>query len=174
MRVKGIRWVGVRTDRLAEMRAFAADVLGLDPASKAEDFVELRAADGSKLELFGAAAAAGKPETFATNDVVVGFLVDDIRGACELLARTPGVGLLGELRVMPDGYAWQHFRAPDGQVYELTARSCRARRPLKPRLEAEAEAASPSVRSAPPLGRQFGQSHIEGDGAFDGRFPKTG
>jgi hypothetical protein len=25
------------------------------------------------------------------------------------------------LRVMPDGYAWQHFRAPDGHVYELTA-----------------------------------------------------
>jgi hypothetical protein len=22
--------------------------------------------------------------------------------------------------VMEDGYAWQHFRAPDGLVYELT------------------------------------------------------
>jgi len=32
-----------------------------------------------------------------------------------------GVELLGELRAMPDGYAWQHFRAPDGHVYELTA-----------------------------------------------------
>lgn len=31
MEVKGIRWVGVgvRTERMAEMRAFATDVLGL-------------------------------------------------------------------------------------------------------------------------------------------------
>jgi hypothetical protein len=37
------------------------------------------------------------------------------------LGRTPGVELLGDMRVLPDGYAWQHFRAPDGHVYELTA-----------------------------------------------------
>ncbi len=57
----------------------------------------------------------------AVNPVVAGFLVDDIETARDELARTPGVELLGELRVMPDGYAWQHFRAPDGHVYELTA-----------------------------------------------------
>ena len=37
------------------------------------------------------------------------------------LERAPGVELLGDLREMPDGYAWQHFRAPDGHVYEVTA-----------------------------------------------------
>jgi hypothetical protein len=29
MVVRGIRWVGVGTERVAEMRAFAVDVLGL-------------------------------------------------------------------------------------------------------------------------------------------------
>ena len=47
--------------------------------------------------------------------------MDDIQAARDELAPTPDVELLGELRVMPDGYAWQHFRAPDGHVYELTA-----------------------------------------------------
>jgi len=120
--VKGIRWIGVGTDRLAAMRAFAIDVLGMRLAGEDRaDFVELGMADGAKLELFGSADAADGPWLFASNPVVAGFLVDDIEAAVAELARTPGVELLGELSVMPSGYAWQHFRAPDGHVYELTA-----------------------------------------------------
>jgi catechol 2,3-dioxygenase-like lactoylglutathione lyase family enzyme len=120
--VKGVRWVGVGTERLPEMRAFAIGVLGLRLVGQdREDFVELAMADGAKLELFGGSAGAGSPWLFESNPVVAGFLVDDIEAARDELARTPGVELLGALRVMPDGYAWQHFRAPDGNVYELTA-----------------------------------------------------
>jgi len=119
--VRGIRWVGVNTTRIAAMRAFAIDVLGLRVAGQdGEDFVELATADGSKLELFGSHEAADGPWLFESNPVVAGFLVDDIQAAREELTRA-GVELLGELRVLPDGYAWQHFRAPDGHVYELTA-----------------------------------------------------
>jgi len=119
--VRGIRWVGVNTTRIAAMRAFAIDVLGLRVAGQdGEDFVELATADGSRLELFGSHEAADGPWLFESNPVVAGFLVDDIQAAREELTRA-GVELLGELRVLPDGYAWQHFRAPDGHVYELTA-----------------------------------------------------
>jgi catechol 2,3-dioxygenase-like lactoylglutathione lyase family enzyme len=122
MEVKGIRWVGVGTDRVSRMRSFAIDVLGLRVAGEdREDFVELTMGDGTKLELFGSSEAADGPWLFASNPVVAGFLVDDIEAARDELARAPDVELLGELRVMPDGYAWQHFRAPDGYVYELTA-----------------------------------------------------
>ena len=122
MEVKGIRWVGVGTDRVSRMRSFAIDVLGLRVAGEdSEDFVELAMGDGAKLELFGSAEVADGPWLFESNPVVAGFLVDDIEAARDELARTPDVELLGELRVMPDGYAWQHFRAPDGHVYELTA-----------------------------------------------------
>jgi catechol 2,3-dioxygenase-like lactoylglutathione lyase family enzyme len=121
MEVRGIRWLGVRTDRVAEMRAFATEVLGLRVGGEdTADFVELAMADGSKVELFGNEAAES-PWLFEGNRVVAGFLVDDIRAACDELRRTPGVELLGDLRVLPDGYAWQHFRAPDGHVYELTS-----------------------------------------------------
>jgi|SRR5437588_10842563 len=122
MEVRGIRWLGVGTERVAEMRDFAIDVLGLRVAGEdSDDFVELAMADGSRLELFGNAAVADGRWLFESNPVVAGFLVDDIRAARDELARTPGVELLGNLRVLPDGYAWQHFRAPDGRIYELTA-----------------------------------------------------
>ena len=122
MEVKGIRWIGVGTDRVARMRSFAIDVLGMRVAAEdTEDFVVLAMADGTTLELFGPSAVTETPWQFATNPVVAGFLVDDIEAARDELARTPGVELLGELQIQPDGYAWQHFRAPDGNVYELTA-----------------------------------------------------
>ena len=122
MEVRGIRWIGVNTTRVADMRAFAIDVLGLRVAGQdGEDFVELATADGSKVELFGTHEAAQGPWLCESNPVVSCCLLDDIHAACEELAGAAGVELLGELRVLPDGYAWQHFRAPDGHVYELTA-----------------------------------------------------
>ena len=121
MKVKGIRWIGVGTPDVTRMRSFAVEVLGMQVVGQdSEEFAELAMGDGAKLELFGSAAAADGPWMFASNAVVAGFLVDDIQSARAELARTPDVELLGELRVMPDGYAWQHFRAPDGYVYELT------------------------------------------------------
>jgi catechol 2,3-dioxygenase-like lactoylglutathione lyase family enzyme len=60
--VKGIRWIGVRTDRISEMRAFATDVLGLRVVGQdTGDFVELAMADGAKLELFGSPTVADGP-----------------------------------------------------------------------------------------------------------------
>src|SRR3954447_10799471 len=104
------------------MRSFAVDVLGMRVVGQdTEEFVELAMEDGAKLELFGTPAVADGPWLFESNPVVAGFLVDDIEAARAELARRPGVELLGDLRTMPDGYAWQHFRAPDGHVYELTA-----------------------------------------------------
>lgn len=122
MNVRGIRWIGVGTPNVRQMRSFAIDVLGMRVAGQdTPEFAELEMADGAKLELFGSAAVADGPWMFASNPVVAGFLVDDIEAARDELARVPGVELLGELRMMPDGYGWQHFRAPDGHVYELTA-----------------------------------------------------
>src|SRR3954464_6132142 len=103
------------------MRSFAIDVLGLRVAGEdSDDFVELAMGDGTELELFGSSEVADGPWLFASNPVVAGLLVEDIEAARDELACTPDVELLGELRVMPDGYAWQHFRGPDGHASELT------------------------------------------------------
>jgi catechol 2,3-dioxygenase-like lactoylglutathione lyase family enzyme len=120
--VKGIRWLGVGTEKVSLMRSFATELLGLRVVGEdTEHFVELATGDGTKLELFGPSARADSPWLFESNTVVAGFLVDDIEAARDELALAPNVELLGELHVLPDGYAWQHFRAPDGHVYELTA-----------------------------------------------------
>jgi hypothetical protein len=120
--VKGVRWLGIGTERVSRMRSFATEVLGLRVVGEdTEHFVELAMGDGAKLELFGPAAVADSPWLFESNPVVAGFLVDDIQAARAELARTPSVELLGELHILPGGYAWQHFRAPDGHVYELTS-----------------------------------------------------
>src|SRR4051812_22681488 len=108
MQVKGIRWIGVRTDRVAEMRAFALNVLGMRiDGQDAGDFVEMALPDGSKVELFGSEAAGDGPWLFERGPIVAGLLVDDIVAARDELAATEGVELLGELRTLPDGYAWQ-------------------------------------------------------------------
>jgi hypothetical protein len=50
---------------------------------------------------------------------VVGFVVEDLPTAVEELERA-GVELLGG-SVDDSGLGWRHFRAPDGNVYELSS-----------------------------------------------------
>jgi catechol 2,3-dioxygenase-like lactoylglutathione lyase family enzyme len=122
LEVKGIHFLGVGTERVTELRTFAIEVLGMRVDGQDTDqFAELAMADGARLEIFGSAARADSPWQFESNPVVAGFLVDDIEAARDELARTPNVELLGGVRRLPSGYAWQHFRAPDGHVYELTS-----------------------------------------------------
>ena len=118
MRVRGIGWAGVSTDRTDEMRAFATGVLGMSVEYEDDKICVMQTADGAKFELF--APGAGDPGQFEPNQIVIGFLVDDFEAARAELAATEGVELMGEPDGTPDGYRWQHFRAPDGLVYEIT------------------------------------------------------
>ena len=75
MNVRGIRWIGVGTPNVRQMRSFAIDVLGMRVAGQdTPEFSELEMGDGAKLELFGSAAVADGPWMFASNPVVAGFL----------------------------------------------------------------------------------------------------
>lgn len=119
MRVKGISWVGVKTSHFGPLRKFCTGTLGLPLVVDRPDFVVFRLPDGDQLELFGP-QAGNPPAQFAANQVVCGFLVDDIETARQEL-KGAGVELIGSLERDPrTGYAWQHFRGPDGLVYELS------------------------------------------------------
>lgn len=74
------------------------------------DFWVFELPNGRHVEIFGN-SYPGK-EHFATSPVV-GFAVRDLPAAVAELRRA-GLELLGEL-----GSTWQHFRGPDGNVYEL-------------------------------------------------------
>lgn len=118
MNVKGVSWVGVKTSSHSDMVRFFTDVMGLPVALEQPDFVVFQLPDGDKVEVFGI-AGPDSPQQFSENEVVAGFVVDDIEEAsAELMAA--GIELLGERQHGSKGYAWQHFRGPDGKVFELT------------------------------------------------------
>jgi predicted enzyme related to lactoylglutathione lyase len=117
MRVKAIPWVGVKTNSYREMREFFSGVAGLPVDFESTDFTVFRLPSGDKLEIFGP-AASHQAELFARDQVVASFLVEDIDAAIAEL-RAAGIELLGERGEGGGGYFWQHFRAPDGKVFEL-------------------------------------------------------
>ena len=101
MRIKGISWVGVKTGSYDQMARFFTEVMGLSVDFEQPDFAVFRLPDGDKLEIFGP-QATDPPEQFARNEL-----------------RNAGIELIGERQSGGDGYFWQHFRSPDGKIFEL-------------------------------------------------------
>jgi catechol 2,3-dioxygenase-like lactoylglutathione lyase family enzyme len=117
--VRRLAWLGTRTGRFAETAAFFRDVLGLRVELERPGQVVLAFPDGGSVEVF----SPDEPDhRHFTTGPVAGFLVDDVDTARAELAAA-GVELIGPVgRGAAPGEAWQHFRAPDGNVYELTER----------------------------------------------------
>jgi hypothetical protein len=115
MKIKGIIWLGTRTDQFSQMNDFCRDLLGLKPTLLEPDFAIFDFPNGDRLEIFGPEESAN---SFMTHPVA-GFLVDDIVAArAEMEAK--GTEFIGPIEGETDEYKWTHFRAPDGFVYELT------------------------------------------------------
>jgi predicted enzyme related to lactoylglutathione lyase len=116
MRVLGVVWVGTRTDAFDETVGFFRDVLGVPMEVIRPDFGWSRMPDSTQLEVFG----PSDPEHgHFTTGPVPEFLVEDLAAALEEL-RAAGVEILGEPHLEGTN-GWLHFRAPDGNVYGLTA-----------------------------------------------------
>jgi hypothetical protein len=115
MRVKGIVWLGTRTDHFHQMADFCRDLLGLPQRISEPGFAVFEMPNGDLFELFG----PDEPTNNFMTHPVAGFLVDDIETArAELEAK--GIEFIGPIHGDTDDYRWTHFRAPDGFVYELT------------------------------------------------------
>jgi hypothetical protein len=81
------------------------------------EFAVFRLPDGSKAEVFG---PSDTEHTHFSRGPVVGFLVDDVETARRAL-EVEGIAFIGPVHEWePTGEAWSHFRAPDGNVCELT------------------------------------------------------
>jgi len=115
MKTLGISWMGVRTREFAGMVKLFRDALGLELTHAEEEFVVLRTQDGDKVEIFGPNWKYNKHFSAAP---VVGFLVEDMDEARDRL-KEAGLELIGDVKKGEKGYAWQHFRGPDGNIYEL-------------------------------------------------------
>jgi predicted enzyme related to lactoylglutathione lyase len=115
MIVTGLGWVGSRTPDYAAMVVFLKEVLRLTPDIEEDGFSVFRLPDGDTVEVF-----AGDDEYHAhfTTGPVVGFRVDDVPAA-QAEMEEKGIAFFGPPESAPDGYSWSHFRAPDGNVYEI-------------------------------------------------------
>jgi hypothetical protein len=113
MRVKGIVWLGTRTERFDEMREFFREITGVAPRDE-PGLAAFDLASGDRIEVLD--TAVGESHMVAP---VAGFLVDDVAAARAELEAS-GIEFLGPIQTGA-GSSWSHFRAPDGHVYELTA-----------------------------------------------------
>jgi catechol 2,3-dioxygenase-like lactoylglutathione lyase family enzyme len=116
MRIIKLAWVGTRTDNPEPTVAFFHEVLDLPLELRRPGFWMLKLPDGGTVEIFGPDSPVNR---HFTTGPVAGFLVDDVHSAAAEL-RSAGVEILLESEVDDSGNAWVHFRAPDGNVYELT------------------------------------------------------
>jgi predicted enzyme related to lactoylglutathione lyase len=116
MKLTRIGWAGTRTDGYAAMVDFLTVVLGLTLTRREHDFAVLELPSGDKVEVFG---PSDRDHQHFTTGPVVGFVVEDLPAAVAELEQA-GVELLGG-QVDERGVGWRHFRAPDGNVYELSS-----------------------------------------------------
>ena len=114
MELKGVVWLGTRTAQFDEMVTFARDVLGMEPKHGEDGLAVFGLPNGDTFEVFDEQHPGGGH----LDGVAGGFLVDDAEAAADEL-RAEGLevselGSAGEFR-------WAYFRAPDGNLYEVTS-----------------------------------------------------
>ncbi len=113
MNVKAIAWMGVQTERFGEMQGFLQTLIGVPPPVTEPGFALWNLPSGDLVELF----AEGRKPTFGSGPVV-GFLVDDLAASRRALEAAGGE-VVSSYGPNEDGYEALHFRAPDGNIYEV-------------------------------------------------------
>jgi catechol 2,3-dioxygenase-like lactoylglutathione lyase family enzyme len=116
VQVTAIGWAGTRTGADGAMVEFLTTVLGLTVAHQEQGVTALELPSGERFEVFG---PDDEDHRYFTTGPVVGFVVQGLPAAVAELEQA-GVELLGG-HVDEAGEGWRHFRAPDGNVYELTS-----------------------------------------------------
>jgi catechol 2,3-dioxygenase-like lactoylglutathione lyase family enzyme len=120
--VRGIAWLGIRTARFDEMASLIGSLTGEPPSVDKPGFGYWQLADGDVIEVFGLERKAELGTA-----PVAGFEVDDI-GAARGAILEAGGEIVGGYGPTDDGYEAIHFRAPDGNVYEVLQDPGRAAR----------------------------------------------
>lgn len=115
MKVLSLGWLGVRTCHAKEMAAFYRDVFGLELLREDATSSRFRLANGTEAHVY---VGSDPDHDFFGSGPVVGFEVESFRAAREALLKA-GTELIYPEPQRMGGRAWQHFRAPDGNVYEV-------------------------------------------------------
>ncbi len=113
MQVKGISWLGTRTEHFDAQVRFYREVLGMEPRVLRSDFAMFVLPDGDVVEVFGPGDTG---HTFMRGPVG-GFEVGSV-GQARTAMEAAQVEFIGETHTHGER-AWAHFRAPDGNIYEI-------------------------------------------------------
>jgi len=112
--VRSLGFLGVRTAAFAAMAALYRDVLGLEPVLERPGAAWFKAADGASIHVYN---ADDPDHAFFGEGPVVGLVVDDFDASRAALTAA-GIDFLGDPQ-RDGGIAWNHYRAPDGNLYEI-------------------------------------------------------
>jgi catechol 2,3-dioxygenase-like lactoylglutathione lyase family enzyme len=115
MKVVRLGWMGAKTEQFDRMNAFYRDVLGLDVVSMDDSSGRFKLQDGTEVHVYG---PKDPHHEFFSQGPVVGFQVDNFATAQRRLL-TAGIEFIYPEPQRASGKMWQHFRAPDGNVYEI-------------------------------------------------------
>ncbi len=114
MKVTGVVWMGVRTPAFAELNDLFGSVLNMRTTHESEGVTWFELDDGAEIQIYD---DRDVDHTFFGDGPVIGFMVDDFATALQRLVEA-GVELIGTGDAN-DHLRWQHFRGPDGNVYEV-------------------------------------------------------
>jgi catechol 2,3-dioxygenase-like lactoylglutathione lyase family enzyme len=118
MHVKGLIWLGLRTTHFEEMVKFFRDVMGMQPIRDEPELAGFQLTNDTQVELY-------RPEeefhAFFTTGPVVAFQVDDV-DAARATMEAAEIEFIGPIQ-RADKTSWNHFRAPDGTVFEILSRA---------------------------------------------------
>ena len=117
MSLHRLGWLGVRTERFAEMVALLEDALALEPFHADDESARYRLGDGTEFHVY---SPTDTDHQFFGSAPVVGFVVDDAARLRQRMEEA-GIEFLTPLET-EGGSSWCHFRAPDGNVYEIISR----------------------------------------------------
>jgi catechol 2,3-dioxygenase-like lactoylglutathione lyase family enzyme len=118
MYVKGLTWLGLRTSQFEEMVAFFRDVMGMQPIRNEPEIAGFQLSDGTQVELY---RLEEEFHAFFTTGPVVAFRVDDV-AAARAAMEAEGIEFIGPIQ-RAGKTSWNHFRAPDGTVFEILSKS---------------------------------------------------
>jgi catechol 2,3-dioxygenase-like lactoylglutathione lyase family enzyme len=114
MRILGLVFAGTSTPHRSQMTGFLADALQMSRVQ----------VDGVEADLFelpdGSTFAVASPGGMGETTRTLGFLVDDLEAVAAVL-REAGVAVDGSISEN-ERERYLHFRAPDGELYELVER----------------------------------------------------
>ncbi len=127
MKINGIVYIGIKTNKFDELVHFYGAVLGLKQVHNEPGFAAFSAPNGDKIEVYGPNDPHGQNHNQFTTGPVPGFEVEDIEESKREL-ESKGIQFIGSIHgSKPGGSRWAHFRGPDGNVYELKQKGSNAR-----------------------------------------------